>query len=204
MNLRTTFLHGILGENPIFRLMLGICPTLAVSTTAFNGLGMGAATTFVLIFSNVAISLLRKAIPEAIRIPTLAVVIAAFVTVVQLMVEAFVPALHQSLGIFIPLIAVNCIIFGRAEAFAFKHPPLQSAVDGLGMGLGFTLSLTLLASIREVLGSGTFLGVQVMPAAYEPMAIITSPPGGFIMLGLLLAAINLILRKMEKRAAAKA
>jgi len=204
MKLRSIFSHGILGENPIFRQMLGICPTLAVTTTAFNGLGMGLAATFVLVFSNLAISLLRKAIPEAIRIPTFVVVVAAFVTVVQLAVEAFVPALHQSLGIFIPLIAVNCIIFGRAEAFAFSHPPLPSAVDGLGMGLGFTLSLTVLASIREVLGNGTFLGAQVMPAFYRPMAIITSPPGGFIMLGLLLAAINLIVRKIEKRAAAKA
>ncbi|MCL2812488.1 MAG: electron transport complex subunit E [Clostridia bacterium] len=203
MKLGKTFGHGILGENPIFRQMLGICPALAVSTTVFDGLGMGIATTFVLVFSNLATSLLRKIIPEAIRIPSLALVIAAFVTVVQLVAEAFVPALHQSLGIFIPLIAVNCIIFGRAEGFAFRNSPLQSVVDGLGMGLGFTLSLALLAAFREVLGNGTFLGAQVMPASFEPMAIFISPPGGFIMLGLLLAAINLIVRKLEKRAAAK-
>jgi len=203
MKLGKTFMHGILGENPIFRLVLGICPALAVSTTVFDGMGMGIATTFVLVFSNLVISLFRKTIPEAIRIPTFMVLIAAFVTIVQLMTEAFVPALHQSLGIFIPLIACNCIVFGRAEGFAFKHPPLQSVVDGLGMGLGFALSLTLLAACREVLGNGTFLGAQVMPASFQPMAIMTSPPGGFIMLGLLLAAINLIVRKVEKRAAAK-
>ncbi|MCL2544368.1 MAG: electron transport complex subunit E [Clostridia bacterium] len=204
MTLRKTFLHGILGENPIFRLMLGICPTLAVSTTVFNGLGMGIAATLVLMFTNLAISLMRKAIPEAIRIPAFMVIIAAFVTVVQLIIEAFVPALHRSLGIFIPLIACNCIVFERAEAFAFQHPPLPSLVDGLGMGLGFTLSITALAALREVLGNGTFLGVQVMPGAYQPMAIITSPPGGFIMLGLMLAAINLIVRKRQRRAAGKA
>jgi len=204
MDLRKTFLHGILGENPIFRLMLGICPTLAVSTTAFNGLGMGVAIAFVLVLSNLAISLLRKVIPETVRIPSFVVVVAAFVTVVQLMMEAFVPALHRSLGIFIPLIACNCVVFERAEAFAFRNPPVRSVLDGLGMGCGFILSITALAALRELLGSGTFFGVQVMPGAYQPMGIITSPPGGFIMMGLMLAAINLIVRKREKRAAAKA
>jgi len=198
MSLRNTFLNGIWGQNPIFRLVLGICPTLAVSTTVYNGLGMGAAATFVLVCSNLAVSLMRKAIPEAIRIPAFVVVIATFVTVVQLTAEAFVPALHRSLGIFIPLTVVNCILFQRAEAFAFQNPPLRSAADGLGMGLGFTLAITLLAAVREVLGSGTFLGARVMPEAYRPMAIITLPPGGFIMLGLLLAAVNLIAEKRAK------
>jgi len=204
MKLRKIFLNGILAENPIFRLVLGICPTLAITTTVYNGLGMGIAATFVLVFSNLAVSLLRKVIPEAIRLPTFVVVIATFVTIVQLAVEAFVPALHKSLGIFIPLIAVNCIIFARAEAFAFRNPPLRSVMDGLGMGLGFTLAITVLAAIREVLGNGTFLGEQVMPASFQPMVMVTSPPGGFIMLGLLLAAVNLITHAIEKRVAAKA
>ena len=204
MSLRKTFLNGILNENPVLRLVLGMCPTMAITTTAFNGIGMGLAATFVLVFSNLVISSMRKVIPEAIRIPTFVVAIATFVTIVQLIVEAFVPALHKSLGIFIPLIVVNCIIFARAESFAFKNPPMRSVIDGLGMGVGFTLAITVLAALREVLGNGTFFGAWVMPAAYQPMTIITSPPGGFIMLGLLLATVNLITRKIGKRAAEKA
>jgi electron transport complex protein RnfE len=197
MNLRKIFLNGIVDENPTFRLVLGMCPTMAITTAAFNGIGMGLAATFVLAFSNLVISMMRKAIPEAIRIPAFVIIIATFVTIVDLLIKAFVPALNSSLGIFIPLIVVNCIIFARAEAYAFKNPPMASLADGLGMGVGFTLAITVLASIREILGAGTFFGMQVMPAAYQPMTIITQPPGGFIMLGLLLAVVNLLTRKKK-------
>lgn len=192
MKLRNVLLNGIWQENPTFRLVLGMCPTLAITVTAFNGIGMGLATTFVLVFSNLVISLLRKVIPEGIRIPTFVVIIATFVTIVQLVVKAFLPALDKSLGIFIPLIVVNCIIFARAEAFAFKNPPLASIFDGLGMGVGFTLAITLLASIREILGNGTFFGMPLFGESFQPMAILTAPAGGFIMLGLLLALVNTI------------
>ena len=204
MNLRKTFFNGILNENPVLRLVLGMCPTMAITTTAFNGIGMGLAATFVLVFSNLAISSMRKAIPEAIRIPAFVIAIATFVTIVQLVVKAYVPALDKSLGIFIPLIVVNCIIFARAEAFAFKNPPAQAIADGLGMGIGFTLAITVLASIREILGNGTFFGARIMPEAFQPMTIITQPPGGFIMLGLLLATVNLITHRLAKRAEEKA
>jgi electron transport complex protein RnfE len=200
MSLRKVFLNGIVDENPTFRLVLGMCPTMAITTAAFNGIGMGLAATFVLVCSNLAISMLRKAIPEAIRIPAFVVIIATFVTIVQLLLQAFVPALHKSLGIFIPLIVVNCIIFARAEAFAFKNPPAASLMDGLGMGAGFTLAITVLASVREILGAGTFFGARVMPAFYQPMAIITQPPGGFVLLGLLLAIVNLATRRTKKTA----
>ena len=195
MNLRKIFFNGIVDENPVFRLVLGMCPALAITVTALNGIGMGAAATFVLVFSNLAISLMRKVIPAAIRIPAFVIVIATFVTIVDLLIQAFVPALNRSLGIFIPLIVVNCLIFARAEAFAFKNPPLASLVDGLGMGVGFTLAITILSAFREIFGAGTLLGARVMPAAYQPMSIITQPPGGFIMLGLLLAAADLITRR---------
>ena len=185
------FMNGIIDENPTFRMVLGMCPTLAITTAASNGIGMGLAVTFVLIFSNLVISLLRKAIPDQIRIPAFIVVIATFVTIVQLIIKAFLPAL----GVFIPLIVVNCIIFGRAEAFAFKNKPLASAVDGLGMGLGFTLAITLISSIRELFGVGTVFGVQVMPEGYLPMDILVKPAGGFIVLGLTLALMNKLLPK---------
>ncbi|MDR3052060.1 MAG: electron transport complex subunit E [Oscillospiraceae bacterium] len=201
MKLRTAFLNGILTENPTFRLVLGMCPTLAITVAASNGVGMGLAATFVLVFSNLVISCLRKAIPEQIRIPVFVVIIATFVTMVQLLVKAFLPALDKSLGIFIPLIVVNCIIFARAEAFAFKNPPLLAIMDGLGMGVGFTLAITVLSAIREILGAGTLFGLRVMPDAYQPMAIIIAPPGGFIMLGLLLAAVNLVTRRLAKKPA---
>jgi electron transport complex protein RnfE len=200
MNLRRIFLNGIIDENPTFRLVLGMCPTMSITITAFNGVGMGLATTFVLVFSNLVISLLRKTIPESIRIPTFVVIIATFVTIVDLMIQAYVPALNKSLGIFIPLIVVNCIIFARAEAFAFRNPPLAAMVDGLGMGIGFTLAITVLATIREILGAGAFFGVRVMPAAYQPMGIIIQPPGGFVMLGLLLAIVTLATRRSKKTA----
>ena len=189
-SLQAVFLNGILNENPTFRLLLGMCPTLAISTAGSQGLGMGLATTFVLVFSNLVISLLRNIIPEKVRIPAYVVVIATFVTIIDLVLKAFVPALSASLGLYIPLIVVNCIIFARAEAFASKNAPIASLMDGLGMGLGFTASITLLSCVREVIGSGTLFGLQVMPSSYIPMAIVTRPPGGFIMLGILLLLVN--------------
>lgn len=195
--------NGIVTENPTFRLVLGMCPTLAITTTVSNGLGMGLAATFVLICSNLVISLLRNFIPDKIRIPAFIVVIATFVTIVQLLLQAFIPALYESLGVFIPLIVVNCIIFARAESFASKNPPLESACDGLGMGLGFTLAITLLSAIRELLGSGTLLGIQVMPDGYQPMAIITQAPGGFIMLGLLMVVMNSLFKAYDRRRVSK-
>ena len=195
--------NGIVTENPTFRLVLGMCPTLAITTTVLNGLGMGLSATFVLICSNLVISLLRNFIPDKIRIPAFIVVIATFVTIVQLLLQAFIPALYESLGVFIPLIVVNCIIFARAESFASKNPPLESACDGLGMGLGFTLAITLLSAIRELLGSGTLLGIQVMPDGYQPMAIITQAPGGFIMLGLLMVVMNSLFKAYDRRRASK-
>ncbi|MEA4927266.1 MAG: electron transport complex subunit E [Candidatus Limiplasma sp.] len=197
------FFNGVVTENPTFRLVLGMCPTLAISTAVSQGIGMGLATTFVLVFSNLVISLLRNTIPEKVRIPSFVVVIATFVTIVDLLMKAYVPSLSQSLGVYIPLIVVNCIIFARAESFAFKNPPLASLADGLGMGLGFTLAISLLSAVREVIGSGTFLGVQVMPAAYHPMAIVVRPPGGFVMLGLLLLTVNAIVKAVDKRKLAK-
>ena len=189
------FMNGIIDENPTFRMVLGMCPTLAITTAVSNGIGMGLAVTFVLIFSNLVISLLRKAIPDQIRIPAFIVVIATFVTIVQLVVKAFVPALDAALGVFIPLIVVNCIIFGRAEAFAFKNKPIPAIVDGLGMGIGFTIAITLISAVRELFGAGTLLGVQVMPAGYLPMDLLVKPAGGFIVLGLLLALMNKLLPK---------
>lgn len=203
-SLRSVFMNGIWNENPTFRLVLGMCPTLAISTAVTQGIGMGIATTFVLVFSNWVISLLRKIIPEKVRIPSFVVVIATFVTIVDLIMKAFVPELSKSLGVYIPLIVVNCIIFARAESYAFKNPPMASLMDGLGMGAGFTLALILLSSVRELLGSGTFLGMQVMPASYHPMAIIIRPPGGFLMLGILLLLVNAVGKAVEKRKLAKA
>ena len=196
--LRRTFLNGIFNENPTFRLVLGMCPTLAITYQATNGIGMGLATTFVLVFSNLVISLLRNAIPGKVRIPAFIVIIATFVTVVEMVLHAFLPSLYDTLGVFIPLIVVNCIIFARAEAFAFKNPPLASAVDGLGMGLGFTLAITLLSCIRELLGSGTVFGARVMPGWFEPMAMAVQPAGGFILLGLTMAAVAGIAARRQK------
>ena len=193
--LRKIFMNGIIDENPTFRMVLGMCPTLAITTAVFNGIGMGLATTFVLVFSNLVISLLRKAIPDQIRIPAFIVVIATFVTIVQLIIKAFVPALDAARGVFIPLIFVNCIIFCRAEAFAFKNKPLASIVDGLGMGLGFTCAITMICAVRELFGAGTLLGIQVMPAGYMPMDMLVKPAGGFIVLGLMMALMNKLLPK---------
>jgi len=195
--------NGIIKENPTFRLLLGMCPTLAVSTLAINGLGMGLATTVVLIGSNVCISALRKVIPDDIRIPAFVVVIASFVTIVGMLMKAYVPALDAALGIFIPLIVVNCIILGRAEAFAFDHTVVESLADGIGMGLGFTLSLTVLGSIREIIGAGTIFGFSLFGAAYEPMILMILPPGAFLTLGLGIGLINKISSLSENKKAEK-
>ena len=193
--LRKIFMNGIINENPTFRMVLGMCPTLAITTAVSNGIGMGLATTVVLVCSNLFISLLRKVIPDEIRIPAFIVVIATFVTIVQLVIKAFLPALDAALGMFIPLIVVNCIIFGRAEAFAFKNKPLASVADGLGMGLGFTCAITLICAVRELFGAGTLLGMQVMPAGYMPMDLLVKPAGGFIVLGLMMALMNKLMPK---------
>ena len=197
-SLGSIFLNGVITENPTFRLVLGACPTLAVTTSAVNGIGMGAAATFVLIGSNVVVSLLRKFIPNNVRIPAFIVIICTFVTMVQLFMQAYLPSLYDSLGIFIPLIVVNCIILARAEAFASKNPVIASAVDGLGMGVGFTLALTLIGMIRELIGSGTLFGLQIMGAGYEPMLIFVLASGGFLTFGILLGVINAITARLQR------
>ena len=202
-NFLSVFLNGLIFENPTFTLMLGMCPTLAITIAGSKGLGMGLATTAVLVCSNLLISLLRKVIPEKVRIPAFIVVIASFVTVIDLMLKAYIPALSASLGMYIPLIVVNCIIFARAESFAFKNPPLLSIADGLGMGLGFTFAITLLSVIRELIGTGKVFGVMVMPASYQPMAIMTQVPGGFVTLGVLLILVNALSNLAKKNAAKK-
>ena len=188
------FSKGILKENPIFRQLLGCCPTLAVTTLAVNGLGMGLAATAVLVCSNVVISSLRRFIPERIRIPCYIVVIATFVTVIDMLLKAFQPGLYNALGVFVPLIVVNCIILGRAEAFAGKRPVIRSLFDGLGMGLGFTLALLIISTIREIAGQGSFFGIQLFGAAFEPMQLFAAPSGAFIVMGLLLALTNILQR----------
>lgn len=190
MNFIKNMTRGLIKENPIFVLVLGMCPTLAVTTSASNGMGMGLATTAVLIGSNVAISALRKVIPASIRIPAFVVIIASFVTIIGMLMKAYVPALNASLGLFIPLIVVNCIILGRAEAFAFSNTIADSLADGLGMGLGFTLSLTVLGSVREILGAGSIFGFSLFGASFEPVLLMILPPGAFITLGLLMGLIN--------------
>ena len=193
------FSNGLLKENPSLRLVLGTCPTLAVTTLAVNGLGMGLAATFVLVCSNIAISALRKIIPDKVRLPAYITVIATFVTVLQMLVKAFVPALDSALGIFLPLIVVNCIILGRAEMFASKNSIGLSALDGLGMGLGFTGTLVVMGSVREVLGAGTLFGIQVMPAAVDPMTVFITPPGSFFVFGCLMALVIWIEIKTNNR-----
>ena len=196
-NVGKVFLNGIINENPTFRLVLGTCPTLAVTTSAINGLGMGAAATFVLLGSNVVISALRKVIPDKVRIPAFIVVICMFVTIIQLVMQAFLPSLYEALGIFLPLIVVNCIILGRAEAFASKNPVVASAFDGLGMGVGFTLALTLIGCIRELLGNGSAFGVNLLGASYQPMLLMILPAGGFLVFGLLLGIINALTNRKK-------
>ncbi|MEG1548411.1 MAG: electron transport complex subunit E [Clostridia bacterium] len=194
------FLNGVVTENPTFRLVLGTCPTLAVTTSAINGIGMGAAATFVLVGSNVVISLLRNFIPDKVRIPAFVVVICTFVTMVQMLMQAFVPALYESLGMFIPLIVVNCIILARAEAFASKNSVAASAMDGIGMGVGFTLAITIIGCIRELLGNGTLFGFNILGMGYDPMLIMILAPGGFMIFGLVLGIVNLITeRTMERK-----
>lgn len=186
---------GLLKENPIFVQFLGMCATLAVSTSVINGIGMGLSTTVVLIASNIIISLIRNLIPNKVRIAAYVIVIAGCVTAVEMALKAFVPEISKSLGIFIPLIVVNCIILGRAEAFASKNGVLKSALDGVGMGLGFTFALCVLGTIREILGNGTFLGIQIFGDGFMPASILILPPGAFIVLGCVLAVINLISKK---------
>lgn len=195
MNIRKVFTDGLIFNNPIFVQVIGMCPTLAVSNTAINGFGMGLAATAVLIGSNIVISMLRKITPDEIRIPIFIVVIATFVTVIEMLVHAYFTPLYESLGIFLPLIVVNCIILARAEAFAFKNSVLSSAVDGLGNGLGFTLALTILGAIRELFGSGSIFDKTIMWGSFEPMSIIVQPSGGFLVLGLLLAIFSVFTAK---------
>lgn len=195
---------GLFFKNPVLVQMLGMCSTLAVTTSVMNALGMGFAVTAVLICSNVFISLLRNFIPAQIRIASYIVIISGFVTAVQLLMQAFLPDLNRTLGLFIPLIVVNCIILARAESFASKQPVLPSAVDGLVMGLGYTLALVVLAAIRELLGAGTLLGFKVMPDIYEPAIIFILPSGAFLTLGFLIALMNKIVDMQKKRADAKA
>ena len=190
--------NGIIKENPTFVLTLGMCPTLAVTTSAINGLGMGLTTCAVLALSNLFISLLRKVIPDKVRIPAFIVIVASFVTMVQLLLEAYLPSLNQSLGIYIPLIVVNCIILGRAESYAYHNPPIPSLFDGLGMGLGFTGALTLLGIFREFIGSGTFFGNRVFPEEYG-VTIFVLAPGAFFVLAALVAVQNYIKAKMEAK-----
>ena len=208
--------NGFLNENPVLRLVLGTCPTLATSTMASNGIGMGLAATFVLLCSNVVISALRKIIPEQVRIPCYITVIAGFVSVVQMLVKAFVPALDTSLGVYLPLIVVNCIILGRAEMFASKNGIVDSALDGIGMGIGFTITLTIMGTIREILGSGTWMSgldgifpflpegfaIQVLPESIDPFTIMTSAPGGFFVFGVMMAAATWLTTRPKKEKAA--
>ena len=190
MSMMSEFSKGFLKENPVFRLALGLCPTLAVSNSVQNAIGMGLAATFVLVMSNMIVSLIRKGVPAKIRIPIYIVVIATFVTMVDLVMAGFAPALHKSLGIFVPLIVVNCIILGRAEAFAGKNSVFYSFLDGLGMGIGFTFALTLLSIVRELLGDGKLWGIPIMPHGYEPVLLLILPPGAFLTLGLFLGFFN--------------
>ena len=199
--------NGLVKENPTFVLMLGMCPTLAVTTSAINGIGMGLSTTVVLVLSNMLISMLRKIIPDSVRMPAFIVVVASFVTIVQFLMEGFVPGLYASLGIYIPLIVVNCIILGRAESYASKNPVLPSIFDGIGMGLGFTVGLTSIGLVREIIGSGKAFNFQILPSSYEPISIFILAPGAFFVLSGLTALQNRLKRKAlergEKELAAK-
>lgn len=190
---KENFLKGIIKENPVFVLLLGLCPTLGVTTSAFNGLGMGLATMFVLLMANIVISLIRNFIPSKVRIPSFIVIIAAFVTVVDLVMAGFLPDLHEQLGLFIPLIVVNCIVLGRAESFASKNKLLSSVIDGLGMGVGFTFALTLLGGVREILGNLSLFGLKFADA--DGMILFILAPGAFIALGLIIGAFQLTLKK---------
>lgn len=195
--------NGIIDENPTFIQVLGTCPTLAVTTSAINGIGMGLSTMAVLVCSNLFISLLRKVIPDTVRIPCFIVVIASFVTIVQLLLSAFLPALNESLGLYIPLIVVNCIVLGRAEAFASKNGPITSLCDGIGNGLGFTVALCFIGLVREFLGAGTLFGVTILPEAFPKTLVMIMAPGAFITYGVLMAAFKSLIEKMKVNKAAK-
>ena len=195
MNLGKVFKNGIIDDNPTFVQVIGMCPTLAVTSSAINGIGMGLSTAVVLTCSNVVISLLRKVIPDKIRIPAFIVVIATFVTIVQMLLKAYVPSLDAALGLYIPLIVVNCIILARAESFASKNDPAASAVDGIGMGLGFTIALTLIGAVRELLGAGSIFGLSLFGASYQPALLFILPPGAFLTLGFLMALFNKVVKK---------
>lgn len=195
--------NGIIKENPTFVLMLGMCPTLAVTSSALNGLGMGVATMAVLIMSNLLISLLRKVIPNGVRVPVYIIIIASFVTIVEMLMHAYVTPLYNSLGIFIPLIVVNCIILGRAESYASKNNALLSIFDGIGVGLGFTVGLTAIGIVRELLGSGCVFGVRVLPESYEPISIFILAPGAFFVLSILCVVMNKVTKGKKKEAKTK-
>ena len=198
-SLGSLFANGLVFQNPVLVLLLGMCPALAVSASVFNGLGMGLSATFVLIFSNIVISLLRKLIPENVRIAAYIVVIATFVTILDLLLQAYIPALSESLGLFIPLIVVNCVILARAEAFARHNGVFLSAMDGLTMGLGFTAALVIISVIREVLSSGTLFDVRIMPEGFEPVLLMGLAPGGFITLGCVIAAMQFALNRRKRK-----
>lgn len=198
-NLFPVFSKGLIKENPVLRLVLGTCPTLAVTTSAINGIGMGLAATFVLVCSGAAVSLLRKIIPDKVRIPAFITIIAGFVTIVQMLMKAYLPAIDKALGIFLPLIVVNCIILARAEMFASKNPVLPSILDGLGMGLGFTATLTVMGAIRELLGAGSLFGLPVTAKFIDPMLVMILPPGGFFVFGILVAASNALAKRAGKK-----
>ncbi|MBL7108570.1 MAG: electron transport complex subunit E [Candidatus Cloacimonetes bacterium] len=189
---------GIIKENPVFVMALGLCPLLATSTSVNNAIGMGAAATFVLLCSNIIISLIKNFIPDKIRIPCYILVIASFVTIVDMVMNAYSPDMHKNLGIFIPLIVVNCIILGRAEAFAGKHSVGKSILDAIGMGIGFTLAIIIIAVIREILGNGTILEIPILPTSYKPMIVAILPPGAFFTIGLLMGLINMLGNKKQK------
>jgi len=201
MKLPKVFKNGIIDDNPIFVQLIGMCSTLAITTSVTNSIAMGLAVIAVLVGSNFVISLIRNVIPDKIRIPAFIVVIATFVTMVDMFMHAYAPTLYQALGIFIPLIVVNCIIFARAETFASKNGVLASIVDGFGMGIGYTIAICVLSAIREVFGSGTFLGIRILPESYQPVGILIMPPGAFIVLGMLIGIINLA---RKKKASSKA
>ena len=206
-SIKERMINGLFKENPTFILMLGMCPTLAVTTSAINGIGMGLSTTVVLALSNLLISLLRNVIPDRVRMPAFIVVVASFVTIVQFLVQGFVPSLYSALGIYIPLIVVNCIILGRAESYASKNPPIPSLFDGIGMGLGFTMSITVIGLVREILGAGQAFGVQILPladaasgkAGYTPITIFVLAPGAFFILSLLVSTMNVVRKKAEEK-----
>ena len=199
MSVLGEFTKGLYKENPTFRIVLGLCPVLAVTTSVKNGIGMGIATTLVLVSSNFIVSLMRKLIPNNIRIPVFIVIAATFVCIVEMLMQAYAPDLYKALGIFVPLIVVNCIILGRAEAFASKNPVMNSIADGMGMGLGFTINLIIVSAIREMLGNGSVYGMSILPASYQPVLMMILPPGAFLTLGYLLGISNWIDMRKKNR-----